>query len=463
VTTLLLAPALPAAVPAALPWSSAVLAHGVGTRADLPLPLAYVVVGGGLAVLVSFLALGVLWRTPRLRGAVGGRPVSGGVEATLESRGLRSALRAVVLGLMVLVVTVAFLGDPGPAGNAAPWALFVTFWVGLVPVSLALGPVWGVLNPLRTAYRLLARLLPAPPFTGLPDRWGHWPAAASLLAFTWYELAAPQRSLPHRVGVALVVYAVVHLAAATLTGERWFAVGEGFEVYSRTLGSLAPIGRRRDGRLVWRDPLDGAAAVPRRPGLVAVVVVLLGSTAFDGLTRTLWWHQGPGADGDSGSAIPASLGLAVTVALVAVAYLTATAAVGRLGGYRHAAGRFAPSLIPIAAGYAIAHYFSLLVFDGQFTWILLSDPFGTGLDLLGLNSAAVDYTLVSDRTIALVQAGAIVAGHVLGVVLAHDRAVSLARDRAAAGHPGRAVLSQLPLMALMVGLTIGALLLLLGG
>ena len=451
--------------------AGAVLAHGVGTRADLPLPLAYVVGGGGLAVVVSFAALGALWRTARLRGADAGRPVPATLRAFVEDRTLRSALRAVTLGVTLLVVAVAFLGDPQVPGNAAPWALFVTFWVGLVPVSLLLGPVWSVLNPLATLYRGLAPLLPAPRHPDVPDRWGHWPAALSLAAFTWFELAAPDRSDPRRVGTFLVGYGAVHLVAAALTGERWFSRWDGFAVYSRLLGALAPLGRRADGRVVWRSPLDGAAAVTRRPGLAATVLVLVGSTGFDGVTRTLWWQQGPGGGGDArtGSAVlTATVGLAATILLVAALYLAATTAAGAIGGYRGAPGRFGHTLVPIAAGYAIAHYFSLFVFDGQFTWILLSDPFATGADLLGLNDASVDYTLVSDRTIALVQVAAIVGGHLLGVVLAHDRAVALARRTgdgagAGAGTLRRTVLSQVPLLVLMVALTVGALLLLLGG
>ncbi|MFN0282198.1 MAG: hypothetical protein ACKVZ6_09540 [Kineosporiaceae bacterium] len=443
------------------------LAHGVGTRADLPLPVAYVVVGGGLAVVVSFLALGALWRTPRLRGDLAGRPVPPAVEAFCDGGRPRAVLQALTLALVVLVVVVAFAGSPEIPANVAPWALFVTFWVGLVPASLLLGPVWGVVNPLRAVHRALRRLtgrlrgraLPAPRHEGLVDRWGYWPAAVSLTAFAWFELAAPERSDPRRVGVFVVGYAVVHLAAATFCGERWFTRGDGFEVYSRLLGRLAPIGRRRDGRLVRRSPLDGAVSQPPRPGLAAVVVVLVGSTAFDGLGRTLWWQNGFGLDGDTAT-LPSTLGLAATVGLVGLLYGAGSWLSGRLGGNGDAAGGYAHTLLPIAAGYAIAHYFSLLAFDGQTTWILLSDPFAGGANLLGLTGRGVDYTVVSARTIALVQVAAIVGGHVLGVVLAHDRAVALAAEAPGRGHPVR---SQVPLLVIMVTLTTGGLGLLLGG
>jgi hypothetical protein len=144
------------------------------------------------------------------------------------------------------------------------------------------------------------------------------------------------------------------------------------------------------------------------------------------------------------------------IALTAALYIGATLLCGKVSGHRAVAqpGWFAHSLIPIAAGYAIAHYFSLLLLDGQTTWILASNPFGTdGVNLFGTYDNAIDYTRVSPRTIANVQVSAIVLGHVVGVVLAHDRAVRAGAHRMISG--------QLPLVAVMIAFTVGGLSLLL--
>ena len=81
------------------------------------------------------------------------------------------------------------------------------------------------------------------------------------------------------------------------------------------------------------------------------------------------------------------------------------------------------TLIPIAAAYLVAHYFSLLAYNGQSLWSLASDPLGDGSDLFGGAGAAIDYSIVSATAIAYVQIGALVAGHVAALVLAHDRAL----------------------------------------
>jgi hypothetical protein len=103
----------------------------------------------------------------------------------------------------------------------------------------------------------------------------------------------------------------------------------------------------------------------------------------------------------------------------------------------------------------VAHYFSLLMLDGQTTWILASNPFAVpGFDLFGTYGNVVDLKAVSSDAIALVQVGAIVTGHVIGVTLAHERALLSARRARAS--------DQLPLVIVMVLFTIGGLGLLFG-
>ena len=431
------------------------LAHGVGTRADLPIPVTLAILGAAVAVLVSFLALGLLWPKPRLRGAAAGRPLPPGLQRVLDSPALRITLRVAALALAALVLAVALFGPTDPPANLAPWAFFITFWVGLVPASLLLGPVWRVLNPLRAVHGVFAKVTGPAPGADRLEALGYWPAAGSLLAFCWFELAYPERSTPTKVATFIVMYSIVQLLAALWFGAGWFARGDGFEVYSTLLGRLCPLGRRADGRLVLRSPLDGVAALATTRGLAAVVVVLVGTTAFDGLTRTTFWQNGPGISGDARS-LPQLVGLTVMVALVGGLYGLATLVAGRVAGIGNGPAVYAHSVIPIAAGYAIAHYFSLLLLDGQLTYILASDPFQHGLNLFGTAANAVDYTAVTPRTISLVQVLAIVAGHVLGVVLAHDRAVTVSRGR-------KARTAQYPLLLVMVSFTIGGLLLLLGG
>lgn len=431
-----------------------VLAHGVGSRTDLPIPIGFALYGAGAAILASFAILLLFWRTPHLGGADSGRPLPAGLQRVLDGATLHRALQVAALLLAGFVVVAALAGPAETSRNLGPWALYVTFWVGLVPAGLLLGPVWRVVNPLRLLHRLLRPLAPAAPGADRLPALGLWPAAVSLTAFVWLELVYPGRAEPVTVAVFLIGYAVVQVALALWFGEGWFASGDGFEAYSTLIARLSPWGRRSDGRLVLRNPLANALATPARPGLAALVLVLLGSTAFDGLTRTTWWQTGPGSADDWFSG---TVGLLLSIGLVSALYVLGTRLSGRLAGQEEAIqpGRYAATVIPIALGYTVAHYFSLLMLDGQNTWILVSNPFGAdGVDLFGTYGNRVDLTAVGADAIALVQVGAIITGHVLGVVLAHERALLSARRARAS--------DQLPLVLVMVVFTLGGLGLLFG-
>lgn len=434
------------------------LAHGIGSRADLPLPFLAAVVGAAVVLVVTFALLGLLWRTPRLDGGDAGRPLPAPVARLLDSRGLRIAVAGVGLLFAVWTLTALLLG-PQDARNATPFVVYVLLWVGLVPLSLVLGPAtWRRLNPLRSLHALVCRAARLDPAEGLRNEpaWGWWPGAVALTAFLWLELVAPDGTETETLRTAIALYAGVQLLAAFLWGSGWFARGDAFEVWSSLFGRLSLLGRRDDGRLVLRSPLGGLDQLRPDRGLVAVVVVMLGGTAFDSLRE----HPRYAAAAQA-AALPRvvvdTAGLLLTLGLVAALYVAATTAAGRAGaGTRGGGGAptaFAHSVVPIALGYVVAHYYSLLVLEGQNAFIRLSDPLGTGADLLGLSGRAADTALIAPTVVATVQVVAIVVGHALGVVLAHDRAVRLFPRR-------RAVAGQLPLLALMVAYTCGGLLLL---
>lgn len=440
----------------------------MGGRDDLPIPFAFAVTGAAVAIVVSFLALGLLWREPRLEPARAGRPLPGGPARVLDSRALRVALR-VLGGVITAYVVMAAVFGRDDALNPTAGAVYVLLWIGVPLLSVLVGPVWRLLNPVRSLHLVLSRLVGTRPEEGmavLPARLGYWPAALSLLAFVWLELVAPESTTLPVLRTFFAAYLAVHLLAATYWGSTWLDKGDGFEVFSGLAGRLSPLGRRNDGTLVLRNPLVGVAGTPVAPGLFAVVGVLLGSTAYDSIAGSPWWVTIL-QNGALSPAVTGTLGLFGMVALVTAAFAGATALTTlsarseRSERSKHSSGlrplqvgaEFAHSLVPIVMGYVVAHYWSLLVLIGQQTVIQLSDPLGTGADWLGTGGRGVDTRLAGSTLTAVIQVTAVVTGHVLGVVLAHDRAVRLLPRR-------RAVVGQIPLLVLMVAYTVGGLTLL---
>jgi hypothetical protein len=440
-----LTPALPTTLPALL-----LPAHGVGSRQDLPLPFAAVVLGAAAALVVSFVALGALWHEPRL-GRDSGIPLPRWAAAVLDSRVVRGSAVVLTLALTAWTLISLVLGRDD-ANNPVPYVVYVWLWVGLAAISLVLGPVWSVLNPIRWLHRGLTALARLDPDTALIDRSpGYWPAALGLFAFTWLELVAPDRTTLPVLRVAIGAYVLADLLGALVLGTRWFPRGDAFEVWSRLYGSLSPLGRRSDRRWVLRTPMHGANAIPVERGLLATVAVMLGGTAYDGFSSEPRWYTWV-----QSSSVPSGLlqtgGLLLMSVVVAALLQVAALASARLARVpaRGLAGQFAPSLVPIAAGYLVAHYWSLWVYEGQNTLARLSDPLGTGADLLGTADLTPNDLLIQPTVVATIQAVSIVVGHLLGVLAAHERAITVLDRRAA-------VIGQVPLMAVMVCYTLGGL------
>ena len=159
--------------------------------------------------------------------------------------------------------------------------------VGGLPIaSLLLGPVWRAVSPVRTIHALVGRLT-GDPDRGLydyPARLGYWPAAFGLFAFVWLELVYPHGTELGPVRLWCAVYVGVMLIGGAVFGSAFYERADPFEVYSTLLSKLS----------IWaQTTTDGDAGcssaalsptsstVEVRPGLVAVVSVLFGSTAFD--------------------------------------------------------------------------------------------------------------------------------------------------------------------------------------
>jgi hypothetical protein len=347
------------------------------------------------------------------------------------------------------------------------------FWLGLVPVAVLLGNVWPAVNPWKAGADAVAwlgdRIAPwRAPFT-YPERLGRWPAAALLFLFATLELCYPDAARPRTLAIAILLYSWITWLGMALVGRQaWLANGDAFTNYFGLLSRLAPFARR-DGTIVVRPPVVGLAGSEERPGTLVLLAVMLGSVAFDGFSRTTEWQdrvfrvESRFALDDPGLADLAvtlfnMAGLAGAVALVALVYLLAVEGARAAGkGREGLVDEFVLSLVPIALAYAVAHYFSLLVLQGQAIWRLASDPFGHGWDLFGTRDFQPNLGLLSPNTIWYVQVGALVVGHVIGLALAHDRAIALFRT------PGRALRTQYAMLVLMVAYTVGGLWLLWNG
>jgi hypothetical protein len=435
-----------------------IFGHGIVGRADLPIPAELFAAAAAAVLVVSFVALATLWTQPRVEHARERRLVA--VPRILE-------LLAGALGVaaFAIVVYAGLAGTDSQQDNLAPTAVYVGFWVGIPCLSLLLGDFFRAFSPWRAigrtagwlALRFAGEGMPQP--LDYPQRLGRWPAVAGILAFGICELAwAPGRD-PGPLAILMLAYLAIQLVGMSLYGvEQWTRHGDAFGAYFGLFARLAPLAGR-DGTVVVRPPATGAAGLDALPGTVALLLAGIGITAFDGAAEGPLFNDAAPVLQDFfrslGVSTPHALelafciGLAVVVLVITAIYwgaIEGMAPVRDLG--RSGLGRsLAHSLIPILAAYVVAHYFSLLAYNGQDLWRLASDPLGKGANLFGAADRSIDYSVVSATAIWYVQVGALVAGHVAGLILAHDRALVLYGDARAASR------SQIVMLVLMVCFT----------
>lgn len=416
------------------------IAHGLGGRSDLPLPGWLFSWGAAVVLAVSFFALAALWNQPKLETA-------SPREIFRLPRFLESVCGAIGLVLFAGLVYVGLAGVDDPNRNGLPIFTYIFFWTMIPMLSAVFGDVFRPFNPWR-AVGLGTRFLrtrlggrPPAPRLAYPDALGRWPAVVGLVAFGWLELVSGEIGQnPQRLAILALAYFTFQVAGMSLFGtQRWLERGDAFGTYFEFFSRLSPVVVERR-RLCLRIPLSGLTDIPKLPGTVVFISTMIGITVFDGIERGKIWESIVGGEP---SRLVMSLGLLFAILLVIGFYRLGVA--GMEGSHidkspRELSMMFAPSLVPIALGYLVAHYFSFMIFEGQRIGYAISHPLGEG------GAPSVDYFL-SSKVIWWVQVAALLAGHVAGLVVAHDKATAVwGKARAAAQ-------SQTWMLVVMVGFT----------
>jgi hypothetical protein len=472
----------------------AVLAHSFGRSYNLPVPFWLYAWGATAALVLSFLVAGYFLRTADTVRMPWLRDLSDSGLA----RGLRRLLpllQALSVGGLLLCILAGFAGSNSPYGNFNMTFFWIVFLLGFAYLTALVGDLYAALNPWKVLANGLGRLFPgyARGWLRYPERLGYWPALTFYMVFIWIELFG--RNTPFSLAVLLIAYTAINLAGAGLFGARdWFRYCEFLAVFFRLIATLAPVDYAppqdgRTGHLRLRAPFSGALAPGSTHGgsgtpvdhqdaavsLVLFVLFMLSSTAFDGLRETVLWkklfwldlYQAVLRDyvgANPLAAFPAMRGLflywqsawlMLTPFLYAAVYLTFIGLTRWLVAtpytLRELALRFALPLLPIALVYNITHYYTLIQTQGVKIVSLASDPLGRGWNLFG-TADWLQYSIIPDAGFVWhVQVGLIVLGHVVSVYLAHRVALDLYATRR------QALLSQLPMLALMVLFTVAGL------
>jgi hypothetical protein len=446
---------------AVLAWlPTAAVAHAFGERYDLPAPLSYFVAGAAAVVALSFAAAALFTRTNTRHAAAQSFVVAPGPLLPM----VRALLRLTGLIAFATVIAAGLYGTRSPEANIAPTMTWIIWWVGLSLIVAGVGNLWPALDPWRTLFMLadalarrcgLARELARN--WRYPTALGVWPAALLLLLFAWFEVIYLKASVPSHIATVALAWTLITLAGMTLFGrEQWQRHGDVFAIYFATLGRFAPAAVEPGGHAIalrpWGRALTGSDAQPA--GMTGFVLAMLSTVLFDGLLGgQFWWMTQRALAGwfpqlaDDSGYFTGSIGLAGTWMIFLAGYLLTCAVTQLLAGGRGIAAlarMFAPTLVPIAVAYLLAHNFANLLIQGQLLIPLISDPFGFKWNLFGTAGFEPDIGIIDARVTWYVAIISIVAGHVISVWLAHRVALGEYSS------PRRAVIASVPLTLLMV-------------
>ena len=465
---------------------SPVTAHAIGGTFQLPVPLWLYLAGAAVAVAASFLVRTRTNRAARTQPAFATRPVPASI-----ARAMRFALRLLGLAWWYGAIIVGFVvGDISPLPAVVLW---IGIWVGLPIVAVLVGNPWPSLSPFRNTFagiEWVARRFGADRLDlalRYPPSLARWPAVLVLGGAIWAELILPGGEVAVTVAMLMAGYTMVTLAGMVLFGQiSWLRHAELFEVELGWFGRIGPLARRsrsaqlcsgceemcdaqrcldcsecsvaaedHERRPEVRRWIVGLTAVGR-PGwsdVVFIILVLAGVT-YDGLRETAVGAFGFNAFYPSISTmlgptnsmtflVVETLQLSAVFALFLGAFVVTIAVTHAVsdsharGSMRTMAGRYSVTLLPIAGGYLVAHYLTLVLQGLVWLPSLIVDP---------LMSLAPQLDWIPIGLVWYLSVAAIVGGHIAGIGLAHRRTL---RDA-----PSRVTLAGLPMVALMIGYTV---------
>lgn len=362
------------------------------------------------------------------------------------------------------LVSMGLSGSRDPLTNPLPLFIWTVFWIVMVILQAVIGNVWHWINPWTGVARLLYGSPQRRPFAELPQWLGAWPAIAGLLAFSAFALADPAPDDPARLAVVVAGYWLYTMMAIIVFGEsQWLARGEFLTLLMRHFASLAPLRLGREESRLGTPAWQLLVAAPLSLSGGIFVLILLGTGSFDGLNETFWWLSQIDVNplefpGRSAIITETVIGLLLTNALLVFTFAALVWLGHKLAihsvlpenriGFRSAFTTLCLSTLPIALAYHVAHYLTVVLVNGQYALAAASDPYAAGADYLGLGTFYVTTGFFNSRdtvqVIFLTQAGAVVLGHVIAILIAHAIALRLY------GQNRLAVISQIPVAAFMI-------------
>lgn len=449
----------------ALFFPASTYAHAFGQLYNLPVPFWLYLYGGAGAIAASFVIIAyfVNKTTPNLK-----YPTYNisrfGLFKLITQKSFLQALKIVSLSLLFITILAGYFGVNNSKLNFNMTFFWIIFMLLFTYLTALFGNVWEVINPAKTAVEWFEQ------FTKLqikgrvtyPTGLAYYPALTLYFLFIAIELIS--EITPFKLSVYLTGYGALTIAGVFLIGKHnWFKFCDFFSVFFKIISKIAPF-EFIQRKINLRPPFIGLLKEDADHfSLLLFVVFMLSSTAYDGFKSTV---IGAGILNRTlervlalilpntylTTQITKSLGLIICFLIFLYIYLFLITITKTITKSKQPLGKliakFTFSLVPIAFAYNLAHYYTLILTEGQNMIREISDPFNFGWNLFKTASYQTNYLLINANIAWHLQVAFILIGHIVGVYLAH-----LVALRFFPTHKN-AMLSQIPMLVLMIIYTV---------
>ncbi|MBI5621022.1 hypothetical protein HY949_04530 [Candidatus Gottesmanbacteria bacterium] len=424
-----------------------IFAHSFGKLYSLPVPFWLYLYGGAAAILLSFFVIGYFFNKPSQKFSYPTIDLSKfSFFACLMRPSFLAIVKVVSVLLFFLTIITGLFGENSAYSNFNMTFFWIIFVLGLTYMTALVGNIYAFINPWKILTNWLGGKTDG--VRRYPNYLGYYPALFFYFLFIWFELVG--KTTPFTLSSLITFYTVLnYFGVITFGEESWFGYCEFFSVFFRLVGKMAPV-EYRAGKLYLRPPFIGLLKEhAKHVSLVFFTLFMLSSTAFDGFKETAPWVQFYIRHFRS---IPypviQTIGLLLSPVLFLGIYIVLLVCVKIFAKssnpLKDLVLQFAFSLIPIALVYHIAHYYTLIFTEGPNIIRLISDPFGFGWNVF--NTGNYSHSIIlSANFIWHSQVVFILLGHIIGVYLAHLVSLNIFYKRV--------LVSQFPMLILMVAYT----------
>ena len=437
-----------------------VFAHAFGQKYTLPIPFWLYLYGAAAALIVSFLIIGYFINQTKKDFSYS--------RVLLFKTGVTSSLVSILkitsIFFFFLTILTGIVGIDSSYSNFNMSFFWLIFLLGFTYLTAFVGNLWSTVNPWKILVEFGESAIgkKTKGIFNYPQKLGYWPSFMVYFLLIWFELVGG--TTPAKLSLLIIYYTLINFAGAIAIGKQnWFSYCEFFSVFFGLIAKIAPI-ESSSGRIYLRPPFVGLVNdKPKHFSLLVFILFMLSSTAFDGFSSTIPWLRISGRlETITGVFLGENslltfqavktLGLLLSPVIFLYIYLAlialAKAVTGDKQTIRELASQFALTLIPIALVYNIAHYYTLLITEGQNIVRLISDPFGFGWNLFGTANFMPNIGIIGASFVWHSQVLIILLGHVIAVFLAHLVALKIFPSHQ------KALVSQFPMLLLMVIYTV---------